>query len=1252
MTDTTRLSQAPPARLSMNYAALRENGMELIRQYAGQSWTDHNVHDPGITLLEAFCYAITELGFRIQQEMPDLLRSGEVYTVPNLPPAHQMLPSAPVTVEDLRQVLLDHPDISAAQVTVGAAGEVDFYQHPEIVEAPESPPSEADAAPSPFVYTVAPGATAKRVAVQGLYEVMVVFREPDWNSNVYPLEVTVEVEGVSKTYALDIALPYWDDSEAAPFQAGLADAINTVTMQPLGTGEWRALDEPQSYFGNLQVSYGSEGVTLDLWVVLRITDNLDQSSASIAAIQSEARIALETVGPDSLIAQFANRVQAAYDGSRRIQQYVESWRNLGEVPVRLQVARQQEIGIRARIEVTRSTDLEQLLADIFVAIDLALSPPITFSSLAEQMQQGDTPEILFDGPLLRHGFLTATDTDTLARSGTIYTSDILRLMMQLRSSTGGDVVTQENPTGRDIVAVTDLALSNFVNNRPITTNARNCLTLVEVQRYRPRLSLAKSRITFVRNDLDIPYDLGRVADLIEQQAQPDGGQPQSFPPLWPVPLGEALPIDDYFPFQNDLPRLYGVGETGVPASAGKQGQARSWQTKGYLLLFEQFLADLTAQLGHINTFFSADPDQQTTYFTRALFDIPGTERLLKGFSGDRDDDWDSYIADPNNPYRQALQTAAESDRQFLDRRNRLFDHLLARQGETMVTWAQELHRWAQKDLSEALQAVPREEPLESADLLTAMETRRQAVNARLIQDKAAFLAAAPDLNANRLQAFGHPWRWQPELLQVEQTLEVVEEEPPQLVYRWQLVLEGEPRLRAARAEITQAAAIFTAEEAVVLATQSDFYRIVAAGDGRHRYQLTDTADMAADEVHPLGESPRTWTTEVTAETAQDETMALFTALRLQTSLTAMERRIAYLTGIRGQVRRRLITPRYAVDPAVTSEDPADLPDAGGYFEIYDEADADDRIEKRWRLWESGGRSGEVLLSSVSRFTPDNSDAEQAEIEAIAAARTSIQQVIRYGLDEWNYHISEAGADTFNFELRHPDGRRLALDSPPIGSEAETLANIHKTIDQLYSLYSAEGFHLVEHILLRPQRGPEASEATTYPGDEFLKLPSDQPDVGWEMDPYSYRLSLVLPSGYGRDFSPAPTDPDEESPDEESPDEESPDESNPETPSEAAPREVAPHRFRDLEFRRHLERVVEQSCPAHLSPRIYWVDRQDPENPIDFPALTNETAVDISFDQFEAIYFTWLTTQLIPGLPEDEVTTARNQMILALNALPH
>ena len=68
----------------------------------------------------------------------------------------------------------------------------------------------------------------------------------------------------------------------------------------------------------------------------------------------------------------------------------------------------------------------------------------------------------------------------------------------------------------------------------------------------------------------------------------------------------------------------------------------------------------------------------------------------------------------------------------------------------------------------------------------------------------------------------------------------------------------------------------------------------------------------------------------------------------------------------------------------------------------------------------------------------------------------------------------------------------------------------------------------------------------------------------ERDPYSQRISFVFPSGYARDFS-LPRD------------------TAPTTP-------VTPDRFRDPEFRRHAERVIQQACPAHLMPTMYWVDQ--------------------------------------------------------------
>lgn len=48
-----------------SFAELREVAMEGVRRRCGDSWTDHNLHDPGITMLEAALWAIMDVVHRV-----------------------------------------------------------------------------------------------------------------------------------------------------------------------------------------------------------------------------------------------------------------------------------------------------------------------------------------------------------------------------------------------------------------------------------------------------------------------------------------------------------------------------------------------------------------------------------------------------------------------------------------------------------------------------------------------------------------------------------------------------------------------------------------------------------------------------------------------------------------------------------------------------------------------------------------------------------------------------------------------------------------------------------------------------------------------------------------------------------------------------------------------------------------------------------------------------------------------------------
>ena len=106
----------------MDYARLRDEGLSLLGRLAGTQWTDFNTHDPGITILEQLCYAITDLGYRIAYPMPVLLAGGDA----GLPGPEAILPSDPVTPADLRKAALDIDGIGTAWVE-DAGSELPFY---------------------------------------------------------------------------------------------------------------------------------------------------------------------------------------------------------------------------------------------------------------------------------------------------------------------------------------------------------------------------------------------------------------------------------------------------------------------------------------------------------------------------------------------------------------------------------------------------------------------------------------------------------------------------------------------------------------------------------------------------------------------------------------------------------------------------------------------------------------------------------------------------------------------------------------------------------------------------------------------------------------------------------------------------------------------------------------------------------------------------------------------------------------------
>lgn len=108
----------------LNFWSLRAEGLAAVQALSGERWTDYNLHDPGVTILEQLCYALTGLVYRADFPVADHLATpdGDLdFAALALHPADVAFPCRPTTARDYRQLLLDHLE-RAIDASVEPAG--------------------------------------------------------------------------------------------------------------------------------------------------------------------------------------------------------------------------------------------------------------------------------------------------------------------------------------------------------------------------------------------------------------------------------------------------------------------------------------------------------------------------------------------------------------------------------------------------------------------------------------------------------------------------------------------------------------------------------------------------------------------------------------------------------------------------------------------------------------------------------------------------------------------------------------------------------------------------------------------------------------------------------------------------------------------------------------------------------------------------------------------------------------------------
>ncbi len=195
MTDPAYIAKRRPDPDGLDFDGLRQEGLDLLQALSGKAWTDYNLHDPGITILEVFCYALTDLIYRTGFEVADFLAGADGridFEKQALFYPQDIFPSQAVTEDDYRKILFDAtPEIENVWVTpVGPALGTDAAEQiPGLYDIAVIPAETAQKPEATIKKKIRESYAANRNLCEDLRQVDII--QPDY----YTLHGTIAIEG-------------------------------------------------------------------------------------------------------------------------------------------------------------------------------------------------------------------------------------------------------------------------------------------------------------------------------------------------------------------------------------------------------------------------------------------------------------------------------------------------------------------------------------------------------------------------------------------------------------------------------------------------------------------------------------------------------------------------------------------------------------------------------------------------------------------------------------------------------------------------------------------------------------------------------------------------------------------------------------------------------------------------------------------------------------------------------------------------
>lgn len=335
-----------------------------------------------------------------------------------------------------------------------------------------------------------------------------------------------------------------------------------------------------------------------------------------------------------------------------ILQTLNGHRNLCEDMIDPVFLGKQKLGIDAGIELETDADPMQVYLDMMQKLESFLSPSPFFYTLQELLDKGKPIDTIFAGrpysTSISHGFIDTDELEQIQLKKEIHLSDLYKALFEVSGiKTIRDL--QWKPDGG---APKSGWKFNISKDHTIDFNPDFCA------------------IRFLRNGKPVPFDATQYSGLL-QVAMKKNLYRTLLPNLdLPYPQGTfRSDLADYYSIQNDFPNVYGITKGGIPDNAPYARKAWALQLKGFLLFFDQLLADYLAQLANIRNLFSFGGnggDDGNTYFLNPLD------------NGD-DPDGPNYVPDVNKLWRSYISDSLAT--------------LLGTEGSTLVSTTNEFADW-------------------------------------------------------------------------------------------------------------------------------------------------------------------------------------------------------------------------------------------------------------------------------------------------------------------------------------------------------------------------------------------------------------------------------------------------------------------------------------------------------------------------------------------------------------------------------